>query len=81
MEPGGPGGFTEYVLSKYAYVEGACITGFGMSLAIPAEADRSYTSLNWSLSHLHCPPVISITGNNVFVYYLNTIVCGCVEDM
>ena len=60
---GGPGGFTEYILSKHAYVDSARITGFGMSLAIPAAADRSYTSLNWSLDHLQCPPVIAISGH------------------
>ena len=62
LSTGGPGGFSEYVLFKHAYASSASIQGFGISLAIPTEAQASYASLNWSLDHLHCPPVIAIAG-------------------
>jgi hypothetical protein len=56
---GGPGGFSEYILT--APLEDMKVIGFGMSLAFPTNPS---SSCNWNLTHYHDPPNIAILTTN-----------------
>jgi hypothetical protein len=54
---GGPGGFSEYILTAPA-ADNLKLIGFGMSLTF--STDTSSSSCNWNLIHYHDPPNIAI---------------------
>jgi cap1 methyltransferase len=48
---GGPGGFSEYILTQFSQSRRSRLVGSGISLFFPQGS-----SCNWNLDHLHAPP-------------------------